>query len=139
MTTLLAGLVELDVASAKEGGGRHQGIVQLELELVGTPAWLGVVGDVRLVRLSSSADVGRAQDLSAVTPVPLTRIPLPWSMYIRCPQKPFFTPPATAKFALALGSDGETIHPPPVTKSVGAAPQAGGCDGAVGHVMSACA
>src|SRR2546425_13090164 len=60
-------------------------------------------------------------------------------MYIRCPQKPFFTPPATAKFALALGSDGETIHPPPVTKSVGVAPQAGGCDGDVGHVMSACA
>src|SRR2546425_4280135 len=60
-------------------------------------------------------------------------------MYIRCPQKPFFTPPATAKFALALGSDGETIHPPPVTKSVGVAPQTGGCDGDVGHVMSACA
>src|SRR4029077_18191243 len=57
----------------------------------------------------------------------------------RGPQKPFFTPPATAKFALALGSDGETIHPPPVTKSVGVAPQAGGCDGDVGHVISACA
>src|SRR5438445_1514613 len=60
-------------------------------------------------------------------------------MYSRCPQKPFFMPPATAKFALALRSDGETIHPPPVTKSVGVAPQAGGCDGDVGHVMSACA
>src|SRR5438445_13134180 len=60
-------------------------------------------------------------------------------MYMRCPQKPFFTPPATAKFALALGSDGETIQPPPVTKSVGVTPQAGGCDGDVGHVISACA
>src|SRR2546425_12461557 len=60
-------------------------------------------------------------------------------MYIKCPQNPFCTPPATAKFALALGSDGETIHPPPVTKSVGVAPQTGGCDGDVGHVMSACA
>src|SRR5438445_8841962 len=60
-------------------------------------------------------------------------------MYIRCPQKAFFTPPATAKFALALGSDGETSHPPPVTKSVGVAPQAGGCDGDAGQVMSACA
>src|SRR5207245_4856878 len=60
-------------------------------------------------------------------------------MYSRCPQKPFFMPPATAKFALALGSDGETIHPPPVTKSVGVPPQTGGGDGDVGHVMSACA
>src|SRR2546427_13293417 len=58
-------------------------------------------------------------------------------MYSRCPQ-PFFRPPATAKFALALGSDGETIHPPPVTKSVGVAPQAGGCGGDVGHVVAAC-
>src|SRR5438093_3305706 len=48
-------------------------------------------------------------------------------------------PPATAKFALALASDGETIQPPPVTKSVGVVPQAGGCDGDVGHVISACA
>src|SRR5207244_4923421 len=64
---------------------------------------------------------------------------LPWSTKSRCPQNPFLMPPATAKFALALGSEGETIHPPPVTKSVGVAPQAGGCDGDVGHVISACA
>src|SRR2546429_6832635 len=66
-------------------------------------------------------------------------MPLPWSTKSRCPQNPFLMPPATAKFALALGSEGETIHPPPVTKSVGVAPQAGGCDGDGGQVMSACA
>src|SRR5436305_4880407 len=66
MTTLLAGLVELDVATTEQGGGRHRGVVQLELERVGTAPWLGVVGDVRLVRLGGSADVGRTQDLSTV-------------------------------------------------------------------------
>src|SRR2546421_3551544 len=66
MATLLAGLVELDVATAEPGGGRHHGVVQLELELVGTAPWLVVVGDVRLVRLGGSAHVGRAQDLAAV-------------------------------------------------------------------------
>src|SRR5712691_426543 len=45
-------------------------------------------------------------------------------------------PPATAKFALALGSDGDTIHPPPVTKSVEVPPHGGGD---AGQVMSACA
>src|SRR5207302_10359860 len=66
MATLLAGLVELDVATTEPGGGRHHGVVQLELELVGTAPWLVVVGDVRLVRLGGSAHVGRAQDLAAV-------------------------------------------------------------------------
>ena len=45
-------------------------------------------------------------------------------------------PPATAKFALAFGSDGDTIHPPPVTKSAAVASHAGGD---AGHVMSECA
>src|SRR5712691_5647638 len=66
MTTLLAGLVELDVPTTEQGDGRRQGAVQFELELVDTAAWLAVVGNVRLVRLGGSADVGRAQDLSAV-------------------------------------------------------------------------
>src|SRR5712691_4488736 len=66
MTTLLAGLVELDVPTTEQGDGRRQGAVQLELELVDTAAWVAVVGDVRLVRLGGAADVGRAQDLSAV-------------------------------------------------------------------------
>src|SRR5437867_5324327 len=47
-------------------------------------------------------------------------------------------PPATAKFALAFGSEGEAIQPPPVTKSTDVL-QGGGWDGEVGHVMSECA
>src|SRR5438105_198822 len=47
---------------------------------------------------------------------------------------PFLSPPATAKFALP--PDGDTIHPPPVTKSD---PAHGGCGGGPGQVMSACA
>src|SRR5947207_10112937 len=61
-------------------------------------------------------------------------------MYIRCPQnEPFLMPPATAKFAFAFGSEGETIHPPPVTKSVEAPAHDRGGGGETGHVMSACA
>ena len=45
-------------------------------------------------------------------------------------------PPATAKFALAFESDGDTIHPPPVTKSPAVASHGGGD---TGQVMSACA
>src|SRR5207244_8677008 len=45
-------------------------------------------------------------------------------------------PPATAKFALAFESDGDTIHPPPVTKSAAVASHGGGD---AGQVMSACA
>src|SRR6266851_1229722 len=66
MTTLLAGLVKLDVPTTEQGSGRHNGAVQLELELVDSAAWLAVVGDVRVVRIGGSADVGRAQDLSAI-------------------------------------------------------------------------
>src|SRR5438552_2447192 len=66
MTTLLAGLVELDVSTTQYRGGRRRDAVQRELELVDSAAWLALVGDVRLVRLSGSADVGRALDLSAV-------------------------------------------------------------------------
>src|SRR2546421_12990481 len=45
-------------------------------------------------------------------------------------------PPATAKLALAFGSDGDAIHPPPVTKSAAVASHGGGD---AGQVMSACA
>src|SRR5712691_7732404 len=56
-------------------------------------------------------------------------------MYVKWPQSaPFLKPPATAKFALAPGSEGEAIHPPPVTKSE---PEHDG--GGPGQVMSACA
>src|SRR4051794_15043905 len=61
-------------------------------------------------------------------------------MYIRCPQnEPFLIPPATAKFAFAFRSDGDTIHPPPVTKSVEVASHAGREGGVAGQLMSACA
>src|SRR5216683_399966 len=66
MTTLLAGLVKLDVPTTEQGGGRRNGAVQLELKLVDSAAWLAVVGDVRVVRLGGSADVGRAHDLLAI-------------------------------------------------------------------------
>src|SRR5947209_17961913 len=56
-------------------------------------------------------------------------------MYIKWPQSaPSFMPPATAKFALAPGSNGDVIHPPPVTKSE---PEHAGTG--PGQVMSACA
>src|SRR5258708_37878599 len=56
-------------------------------------------------------------------------------MYIKWPQNaPFLMPPATAKFALAPGSEGEAIHPPPVPKSE---PEHDG--GGPAQVMSACA
>src|SRR5262249_34795242 len=60
-------------------------------------------------------------------------------MYIRWPQKPFLMPPATANVALAFGLVGETIQPPPVTKSAGAVSQEGNGGGEAGHEMSACA
>src|SRR5438105_7214060 len=46
-------------------------------------------------------------------------------------------PPATAKFALAFGLEGDAIHPPPVTKSAAALPQGGGGGGEAGQLMSA--
>src|SRR4051794_34553195 len=57
-------------------------------------------------------------------------------MYMRWPQVPSL-PPATAKFAFAFGFEGDTIQPPPVTKSVVAVLHGGGGDGDAGQVMSA--
>src|SRR5256714_5749320 len=92
MATLLAGLMELDVATTEPGGGRHHGVVQLELKLVGTAPWLGVVGDVCLVRLGGSAHVGRAQDLAAI------RSEVGGEGVARDPRPPDSQPPANVHF-----------------------------------------
>src|SRR5690348_2920457 len=76
----------------------------------------------------------------AVTPVPFTCRPLPWSIYVRWPHGcPCLMPPPTPKFARA--PDGvPVIQPPPVTKSAPGQPGGDeGGDGAGWQVMSACA
>src|SRR3989441_4895698 len=47
-------------------------------------------------------------------------------------------PPPTAELALAAPLEGDTIQPPPVTKSVAPVPHTGVGGGDAGQVMSAC-